>query len=101
MKMMSDAELSAVEKARRAIGRMGYFAAMLGLVAGVALALMRQPALSRRALIATISILLSLPVINVLAILAEEIRKRDWPFVIAATAVLALLAFNVVRRLFG
>ena len=49
---------------------------------------------------ARLGTLLSLPVVNVIAILVEEIRRRDWSFVIAALLVLALLGFNVVRRLF-
>lgn len=98
---MTESDLSTVERTRRVIGRTGYFAAMLGLVAGVGLFLARQSAASHTVIIATITILVSLPVINVAAILAEEIRKRDWSFVVVTIAVLALLGFNVVRRLFA
>lgn len=99
--MMADADLSAIERTRRAIGRIGYAAALLGLISGLASFLVGQRANTRGALIATVAILVALPVVNVLAILAEEIRKRDWAFVLVAVVVLALLTFNVARRLFG
>lgn len=98
--MMTESDVSEVERARRVIGRTGYVTAMFGLIAGVAAHFARQSSTSRFILIATIGTLLSLPVVNVIAILVEEIRRRDWSFVIAALLVLALLGFNVVRRLF-
>ena len=99
--MTSDPNVSNVERTRRAIGQSGYLAAMLGLLTGIVLFVAGQPAMSRGVLGATLGILLLMPVVNVLAILAEEVRRRDWSFVVVAAVVLGLLAFNVVRRLFG
>ena len=99
--MTSDPNVSDVERTRRAIGQSGYLAGMLGLLTGIVLFVARQPEMSRGVLAATLGILLLMPVVNVVAILAEEVRRRDWSFVLAAVAVLGLLAFNVVRRLFG
>jgi hypothetical protein len=65
---------------------------------GLALAFADVPA-SRRLLAAGIVGITVLPVVNVVAGLVEEIRKRDWAFAIAAIAVLAILAYNVLAAL--
>ena len=42
------------------------------------------------------AVLVAMPVLNVVAVLAEEIRRRDWPFVCAAAFVLLMLAISLV-----
>ena len=97
---MAETDLSEIERGRRAIGRAGYVIATLAIGAGIAAYVLRQPAASRALLAGTMGLLVLLPVLNVVAILFEEIRRRDWPFAFIALTVLALLAFNVARRLF-
>jgi uncharacterized membrane protein len=44
------------------------------------------------------AILVAMPVLNVVAVLGEEIRRRDWPFVGAAAFVLLMLAISLLTR---
>ena len=64
---------------------LGLVIALAGVTSGTAL------------LILGLLVLLGLPVLNVLGALMEEIERRDWAFVGAAVAVLAILAYNVYR----
>jgi uncharacterized membrane protein YfcA len=90
---------SPIEQARLAVGRIGFAAATLGLAAGVVL-LRGRPA-SLPMLTIACGVLLALPVVNVVALAAEEIRRRDWPFVVIAVAVIGLLAWSVVQKVFA
>jgi hypothetical protein len=91
--------LSKVEVARRQIGRSAFVAAAAGLLAGIGLGWLGQPATSLTTLRLTCGVLLALPVVNVVAVLLEEARAGDWAFAAIACLVLALLAFNVARQL--
>ena len=68
------------------------------LLAGLILAL-AGAAVSRAVLGAGLIGLTMLPVANVVAGLVEEIARRDWAFVAAAAAVLAILGYNVFASL--
>ncbi len=46
-----------------------------------------------------LSMLVSIPVFNVLSALVTEIREREWPFAAATAAVVALLAYNVLQKI--
>jgi hypothetical protein len=76
----------------------GLTACVVVFAVGLALAFADVPA-SRGLLAAGIVGITVLPVVNVVAGLVEEIRKRDWAFAIAAIAVLAILAYNVLAAL--
>jgi len=91
-------DISAIEHVRRRVGRAGFMVGVVGLSVGVALFLVNQRGISTWALMATVSALLAMPVVNVLAVLAEEVRRRDWSFVALAIGVLALLGWAVVSR---
>jgi uncharacterized membrane protein len=80
-----------IEDVRRQVARAGYLAVVLGLSGGTVLYLLDQGAMSRGVLGATLVVLVALPILNVLAVLAEEIERRDWIFAGLALAVLALL----------
>jgi len=54
---------------------------------------------SVQALAAACAVLVAVPVVNVLAVFAEEVRARDWPFVAVAGAVLVLLAYSMSSKL--
>jgi hypothetical protein len=89
---------SPVENARIAIGRAGFVVFVGGLLAGLLAFALRQETISTHLLTASCGVMIMLPVVNVLAIFAEEIRRRDWGFVGIAAAVLVLLGFSVVQR---
>jgi hypothetical protein len=76
----------------------GLTACVVVLAVGLALAFADVPA-ARGLLAAGIVGVTVLPVVNVVAGLVEEVRKRDWAFAIAAIAVLAVLAYNVLAAL--
>ena len=90
-----------VERTERTVGRGGYAVVVGGLVFGMFLLILGQADLSKSVLTATCGVLITLPVVSVLAIFAEEIRRRDWGFALLAATVLALLAYNILLRLTG
>lgn len=97
--MSGSHEGTEIDRIRRAIGRGGFVFAFTGLSFGTAMFLLHFRALSAHLFLATIAILISLPAVNVLAVLAEEVRRRDWLFVGLAVAVAAMLGYTVFDRL--
>ena len=83
----------------RFVGASGYVAIWSGLAGGTALYLFNQALLSKYVLAATFGVLVALPIVNVIAALAEEARRRDWVFVGLAGALLALVAIAVTSQL--
>ena len=77
--------------------RVALVVATVLLVAGLAMAVSGQGA-SVRVLSLACAVLVSIPILNVLAVLAVEIRHRDWRFAAIAGVVLVLLAYIVVTR---
>ena len=78
------------------IGRPGYLISMAGLFAGAALYLAGQSVLSRQVFAITFGLLIALPLANVLGIVIEEARRKDWPFAAAGLIVLSLLAYRIL-----
>jgi hypothetical protein len=89
---------SRVERARYVLSRASLVAAICLLVVGVGLAEAGHAG-SLRVLETACALLLTVPILNAIAALLEEIGRRDWPFVAAALLVLALVAYSVVERL--
>jgi hypothetical protein len=87
-----------IEALRRAVSRMAIVAIAVLLAIGLALAWMGSAG-SGTALVPAMVLLLAVPVVNVSAVLLEEIHRRDWPFVVAAVLVLALVALGIVEKL--
>ena len=77
------------------IGRPGYLIAFLGLCTGTVLYFLGQTAAARGIFVVIFVLLIALPAANVCAILVEEARRRDWPFVGIAMGVLGLLAWRI------
>jgi hypothetical protein len=96
-----DPDSSPVENLRRGIGRASFAVAGAGLLAGVFLSLAGARLLSAAVLKTVFGLLLVLPVVNVLAVIGEEIRRRDWTFAAVAVFVLALLGWAIAGRLAG
>ena len=78
------------------IARPGYLMVFVGLCAGTVLQFMGHSAAALGVLTAVFGILIMLPAINVVAILLEEVQKRDWLFVAMAAAVISMLAFRLL-----
>jgi len=88
-----------VEALRQQAGRFGLILAVTGLPTGVLLWALSKGEASIGVLATTIGAMAILPVINVLAIVVEEVRRRDWAFMGLALAVVGLLGFSLVGRL--
>ena len=72
-------------------GRPGYVMAFAGLCAGTLVYFAGVPAAARGVLAAVFALIIALPAVNVIAILVEETRRREWIFVAMAAAVLGLI----------
>jgi hypothetical protein len=95
---MSDAG-SFRERVRDNWGRMAYGAVVLGLAAGIFFSLLRQTTAASLMFAATCGLLITVPIVNVVMVLAEEIRRRDWAFVALALGVLGLIGWTVATKL--
>lgn len=73
--------------------------AVTGLVGGVVLLILGYNTASARVFQLAFGVLLAMPAKNVLAVLADELLRRDWWFSLLAIGVLAELAFSVLDRL--
>jgi len=96
---MRQADTSEIENLRRSVGRAGFVVCFIGLVTGVSLFALGYGTASARTIQLTIGVLLVMPVKNVVAVMADELRRRDWWFGLLAAAVLAELAFTVLDQL--
>ena len=90
-------DTSSIWRLRRWLSRVALVAATVLLAAGLAMAVSGHGG-SVRVLSVACAVLVSIPILNVLAVLAVEIRHRDWRFAAIAGVVLALLAYVVVTR---
>ena len=95
----AESEVTSIERIRQAIGRAAFVCVVGGLATGALLFLAGLWGASSAVLSVTYGVLLALPIVNVMAVLAEEARRRDWGFAAAALAVLALLVYAVADRL--
>lgn len=91
--------MSGIEQARISIGRAGFAVFVGGLLVGLLSFALHQPQLSTNVLTATCGVMLMLPVVNVIAVCAEELQRRDWIFAAIGIAVLGMLGYSVVQRL--
>jgi hypothetical protein len=96
---VSGAALSAIERVRRGISRVSVIVAIALLCVGLAASAQGSVELSSTLFQAVFWVLLAMPVVNVLAVLLEEIRGRDWTFVAIALVVTALIAWSILRNL--
>jgi hypothetical protein len=84
---------------RDIIGRAAFRGVVMGLSSGLALHVLGQPVWSARILAATCALLVTFPVINVVSVLIDEVRRRDWGFAVIAVTVLGLLAYGLISRI--
>ena len=97
--MSAASETSAIERARIRIGRAGYLLAVMVLTVGTLLFFFGPADVSGYFFRTAFGVLLAMPVVNVLAVLAEEVVRRDWMFVLIAGAAVCVLTYAVVIRL--
>jgi NhaP-type Na+/H+ or K+/H+ antiporter len=97
--MMTSSEETGFDRARRLFGQAAYGGVVLGLCAGVGLHFLQQRSLASAVLAVTCGLLMAVPVVNLLAVLADEVRRRDWGFAAMAAAVVALIGYVVMTRL--
>ena len=97
--MSTESERSAIERARIGIGRGGYLLAVTVLAVGTLLFFLGPSEVSGYFFRAAFGVLLAMPVVNVLAVLAEEVVRRDWTFVLIAAGAVCVLTYAVVTRL--
>jgi uncharacterized membrane protein len=83
----------------RGIARLGLSLGGAALVVGLLTSVAGWTGVSRNCLVAGLGVIVALPVVNVVAALVEELRRREWVFLAAAIAVLGILVYNVGRAL--
>jgi hypothetical protein len=88
-----------LDRFRAIAGRAAFRTIVIGLSSGIALQLLHQPDWAAVILSWTCVVLIVLPVVNVLSVMVDEIRRRDWGFALLAAAVIALLAYALLVRL--
>ena len=84
-----------IETWRAAVARAGFVIIVVLLSAGLALAVAGE-GLGATLLVSAIALLACMPVTNVIALLVEEVRRREWRFAAAAVLVLTLLALGLL-----
>ena len=88
---------SAVERIRRQLSRGGLVAIVAMLVLGLAAEIAGDVDTGVRLLAAAFVMLVLMPVLNVAAVLVEEIQRREWRFVACAVVVLALISWRALQ----
>lgn len=96
---MTMSEESGFDRLRQHVSQIAYGGVVLGLCAGVAFHALHRPSAASFVLAGTCGVLMAVPVLNLLVVLVEEVRRRDWGFAALAAAVLALIGYAVVSRL--
>ena len=81
----------------RPLQRIGLWIACALLLAGLA-ASTAGIAAGTRLIFTGLGLLVSLPVVNVIVALVDEVRLRQWRFVLAASLVILILIANVLFR---
>lgn len=77
------------------IGRPGYVIAFAGLASGALLHFAKLLEPARYVFELVFALLLVLPAMNVVGVLVEEARRRDWAFAGLAVVVLTLLVYLI------
>jgi len=68
------------------------------LFAGLVLFLVMPSDFSQRLLLGGILLVAIAPVLNVLQVLADEVARKEWPFVATTLVVVAMLAWTLIGR---
>lgn len=89
-------DTSSIWRLRRVLSRLALVSATALIVLGLGLAISGRPA-SVDVLTLACAILVGIPVLNVLAVLAVEVRVRDWRFAGVTAVVILLLAYSITR----
>ena len=88
---------SAVERMRRWVSRAAIAATLALLTIGLALYHSGSPGSSMTLFRAAFVVLVAMPIVAVVVVLIEEVRRREWTFVGTALLVLGLIAYSILR----
>jgi hypothetical protein len=97
MTPMAPLDTSSIWRARRWLSRLALGSATALLGVGLVMAVAGR-AESTEVLSLACAILVGIPAINVLAVLAVEVRLRDWRFAGVTAVVILLLVYSVLTR---
>ena len=78
----------------RAVAGWGLSLGGAALVAGLVLSFLGHTGLAHHFLIGGLATLVSLPIVNVIVAVVEELRRREWLFFSVAAAALLILLYN-------
>ena len=95
----TDTEQAGFERWRAQIGTVAYAGIVLGLLFGIGLYVLQQRATAMTVLAWTCGLLMALPVAQLVVVLIEEVRGRDWGFAALAGVVLVLVGYAVISHL--
>jgi uncharacterized membrane protein len=87
-----------VERARRWISRGGVAAIVACLAIGLAFFETGATARSLTLFRTAFWLLVAMPIVSLIAVLIDEMRRRDWMFVAATLAVIAIVAWSTLGR---
>jgi hypothetical protein len=87
--------VSPVERVRRSFSVIAYIAVLGLLSAGLIVWWLNHTSAAGRLLQLGCGLLVAVPIVNLVAVMLEEVRGRDWGFVAAAAVVLAMVAYRV------
>ena len=96
---MELAPVSPVERVRRWLTRVALAGSATLLIVGLAIYASSGASQAQNLFHMAFFLLVAVPLVSVAAVLLEEIRGRDWPFVGAALLVVALVTYAIVRKL--
>lgn len=88
-----------VERQVRPVLRAGLLLTAAALAMSLILALAGVDGSAGLLLTAGLTLLVTIPVVNVLVVLVDEVQLKNWQFAAAAGFVLAVLIYNVLRAL--
>lgn len=88
---------SSVERVRQWASRLAIGLTLVLLVAGLTLYYSGSTALSMTFFRSVFFVLVAMPIVAVIAVLLEEVRRRDWTFAAATVVVLGLIAYSIFR----
>jgi hypothetical protein len=97
--MSAARETMGIERARIGVGRAGYLLAVMALMAGTLVFFFGPADVSGLLFRTAFGVLLAMPVVNLIAVLVEEVVRRDWTFALIAAGALCVLTYAVVVRL--
>lgn len=99
MSDLDDPTASAIRRTSARFARVALVAVIVLLLGTVLAVFGASPSVAEWLFAAALSLLLSVPVVNVISELVDECQRRDWTFVGAAAFILALIVWTAIGKL--